>query len=54
VNALEEAIEIGKHPESLYDGPYLKKVISRLIQLIVCERKDHARELQRVGQRDSA
>jgi hypothetical protein len=48
MNALSEALEVGKHQERLYDGPMLKRIIAGLVQLIVTERKDHARELREV------
>jgi hypothetical protein len=54
-NALEEAIEIGKHKDRPHDVATLKRVLAQLVQLVITERKDHARELRDVAQqRESA
>jgi len=44
----EEAIEVGKHSDALYDGKTLKRIIAGLVQLVVTERRDHARELREI------
>jgi len=48
VSALEEAIQVQRSPHTLYDGPTLRRIIGQ--QLIITERKEHAREL---AQRES-
>lgn len=48
MSVLDKALRVQNSPLTHYDEPSLRKIIAGLVQIIVTERKDHARELREI------
>lgn len=53
MNALDEATKFLNDKNCVWDQPTLRKVIAGLVQMLICERKEHAAEIRSIVTRSN-